>query len=184
MNTAHRTTVSVFIGTSLDGYIARPDGDIGWLNEAEPIEGDDDGGYTDLFASVDALAMGRGTFQKVLEFDSWPYGEKEIIVLSRTLTEIPEKLRKSVKTDSSSPQEFIDKISKNGYQRIYLDGGQVIQSYLREGLVDDMTITTIPVLIGKGLPLFGSLKKDVKLKLLASRSWQNGFVQSKYQVEK
>lgn len=184
MGATEKTRVSVFIGTSLDGYIARADGGIAWLDEVEPIEGGDDAGYGEMMASVDALVMGRGSFEKVLEFDPWPYGDKEVIVLSQTLNAVPEALRATVKIDTSSPQTLMERLSKEGYQRIYLDGGKVIQSFLREGLVDDLILTTLPVLIGEGLPLFGALDHDVKLKLLDSRSWENGFVQAKYEVVK
>lgn len=182
MKPSENVKVSVFIATSLDGYIARPDGDVAWLHEGEPVEDGDDMGYGALFNSVDALVMGRGSFEKVLEFEPWPYGTKPVIVLSRNQLEVPEALRDTVRIDSSSPQELVDKLAQEGYKRIYLDGGKVIQSYLREGLVDDMTITMIPVLIGEGIPLFGGLEKDVKLKLLESKSWQNDMVQLNYEV--
>lgn len=178
-----RIRVSVFIATSVDGFIARPDGDVSWLHEYEPMGDGEDGGYGELFGSVDALVMGRGTFDKVLEFD-WPYGSKPVIVLSKSLMDVPDKLRDRVRIDASAPQELLDKLSKEGYKHIYLDGGKVIQSFLREGLVDDMTLTTIPVLLGEGLPLFGHLEQDIKLQLWESRSWDNGFVQSRYQVIK
>ena len=173
--------VSVFIATSVDGFIARPDGDVSWLDEVEPIEDGEDAGYGEFFGSVDVLVMGRGSFEKVLEF-KWPYGTMPVIVLSSSLTEVPEELRDRVRIDASAPQELVDKLSQAGYKRMYLDGGKVIQSFLREGLVDEMTITVIPVLIGEGLPLFGKIKKDIKLKLLESKSWKNGFAQSKYEV--
>ena len=128
--------------------------------------------------------MGRGTFEKVTGFSDWPYGEKPVIVLSKSLTEVPENLRKTVRIDASPPQALLDKLAGEGFQHIYLDGGQVIQSFLRAGLVDEITLTTIPILLGEGRPLFGLLDKDVKLRLLESRSWENSFVQSKYQVLK
>ncbi len=184
MKTPTKTKVSVFIATSLDGYIARLDGDVSWLHEAEPLPDGEDGGFGEFFASVDVLVMGRGSFEKVLEFDPWPYGTKPVIVLSKSLTKVPEDLRDLVKIDTSAPQEFVDKMSREGYKRIYLDGGKVIQSFLCEGLVDDMVLTTIPVLIGEGRPLFGPLEKDVSVRLIESKSWANGFVQSKYQVLK
>lgn len=173
--------VSIFIAASLDGFIARPDGDVAWLDDYEPPGENDDAGYDELFSSVDALVLGRGTFEKVLTFE-WPYGAKPIIVLSSTLSHIPEKLKDSVRIASSTPSEVLEKMAAEGYQHIYLDGGQVIQSFLREGLVDDLTLTIIPVLLGEGIPLFGRLEKDIQLKLLESRSWENGFVQTKYQV--
>jgi dihydrofolate reductase len=101
--------------------------------------------------------------------------------LSKSLTEVPDTLRDRVRINTSAPQELIEQLSQEGYARIYLDGGKVIQSFLRAGLVDDMTVTTIPILIGKGIPLFGDLEKDIKLRLLESKSWPNGFVQSTYQ---
>ena len=128
-------------------------------------------------------SLAGGSFEKVLEFD-WPYGTKPITVLSSSLSEVPEKLKGSVRIDNSAPLKLLEKLEAEGYQHIYLDGGQVIQSFLREGLVDDITLTTIPVLLGHGIPLFGSLEKDIKLKLLESRSWDNGFVQSKYNIVK
>lgn len=177
-----RTQVSVFIATSIDGFIARPDGDITWLHEVEQIGGDDDAGYGAFFNSVDALVMGRGSFDKVVEFDPFPYGDKPVIVLSNSLKTVPEKLRKTVRIESGSPDELVGKFTQAGYKRIYLDGGKVIQSFLRAGLVDDMILTTIPILIGKGLPLFGDLDSDIKLRLLGTKSWNNGFVQSEYQI--
>ena len=178
------TKVSVFIATSLDGYIARPDGDIDWLHEVEPLDGDNDAGYGAFFDSIDVLVMGRGSFDKVLEFDEWPYQSKPVVVISKSLTEVPEKLRDRVRIDASPPQELVEKLSQEGYKRMYLDGGKVIQSFLRDGLVDDLTLTIIPVLIGEGRPLFGPLQKDIKLRLIGTRSWDNGFVQSKYDLLK
>jgi dihydrofolate reductase len=173
--------VSVFIAASLDGFIARSDGDVSWLDEYAPLGEDDDAGYSELFNSIEAMIMGRGTFEKVLTFE-WPYGAKPITVLSSTLSHVPEKHKDSVRIASSTPSEVLEKMAAEGYQHIYLDGGQVIQSFLREGLVDDLTLTIIPVLLGEGIPLFGHLEKDIKLDLLKTRSWENGFVQTKYQV--
>ncbi|RLD94917.1 MAG: dihydrofolate reductase [Bacteroidetes bacterium] len=173
--------VSVFIAASLDGFIARPDGDVSWLDEYEPLGEGEDAGYSELFNKVDSLVLGRGSFEKVLEFD-WPYGDKPITVLSSSLSKVPEKLKGSVRIDNSVPLKLLENLAAEGCRHIYLDGGQVIQSFLREGLVDDITLTIIPVLLGQGVPLFGSLEKDIKLKLLESRSWDNGFVQSKYKV--
>jgi dihydrofolate reductase len=182
MRKSEKIKVSVFIATSLDGYIARPDGDVSWLEDVDPFGEGDDGGFGQFFGSVDVLVMGRGTFEKVLEFDPWPYGTKPVIVLSKSLTEIPEKLRDRVRIDASTPHDLMEKLAGEGFKKVYLDGGMVIQSFLREGLVDDMVLTVIPVLIGEGVPLFGDLEKDIKLRLLETRSWENGVVQSKYQV--
>ena len=175
--------ISVFIATSLDGFIARPDGDVSWLDGYEPMGEGEDGGYGEFFNAIDVMVMGRGTFEKVLTFD-WPYGDKPITIMSSSLTEVPEKLKASVRIDSAAPQQLLKKLETEGYRHIYLDGGKVIQSFLQEGLVDDMTLTIIPVLLGRGIPLFSPLEKDVKLKLLKSRSWKNGFTQSNYLVMK
>ena len=173
--------VSVFIATSLDGFIARSDGDVAWLDEYESLGDGEDGGYGELFNSIEAMVMGRGTFDKILTFD-WPYGAKPITVMSSSLTEVPEKLRGSVRIDDSTPIELLRKLEGEGCRHIYLDGGQVIQSFLQEGLVNDITLTVIPILLGQGIPLFGHLEEEIKLELRESRSWENGFAQTKYQV--
>ena len=178
----HELKISIFIATSVDGFIARPDGDVAWLHEGETLPEGEDAGYSEIFNAVDALVMGRGSFEKVLEFDPWPYGEKTVIVLSRTLMEVPSHLANVVSIDPAEPHAFVEMLIEQGYRHIYLDGGKVIQSFLREGLVDEMTITTIPVLIGEGIPLFGKIEKDIRLLLLDTRSWINGLVQSKYQI--
>lgn len=175
--------VSVFIAPSVDGFIARPDGDVAYLSEFEPIAGGGDGGYTAFFNTIDVLVMGRGSFEKVLTFD-WPYQDKPVVVLSKTLTEVPEALRGSVRIESGSPQAVLTTLTQEGYRHAYLDGGKVIQSFLREGLVDEMTLTIMPILLGEGVPLFGGLGHDIALRLLENRVWPNGFVQSKYQVVK
>ena len=172
--------ISVFMALSLDGFIARPDGDVAWLEEGDPLPEGDDAGFSAFFSSIDVLVMGRGSFDKVLEFEGWFYGDKPVVVMSKTLTEVPEHLRKTVTIDSASPQDLVDKLSKQGYEHIYLDGGKLIQSFLREGLVNEMTLTTIPIIIGKGIPLFADLDKDIHLKHLGTKTWDNGFVQTTY----
>ena len=184
MTASTKLKVSVFMAISLDGFIARPDGDVAWLHEGEPIGDGEDAGYGAFFNSIDVLVMGRGSFEKVREFDPWPYGSKPVIVLSKSLTEVPEKLRDHVKIEPTSPQELVEKLSREGNKHMYLDGGKVIQSFLQAGLVDEMTLTIIPILIGKGIPLFGELENDLRLRHIETRSWHNGFVQSKYQVLK
>jgi dihydrofolate reductase len=178
--------VSVYIGCSLDGFIARPNGDLDWLPEAETGASQETGdyGYTNFFKSVDVLIMGRKTFEKVLSFGTWPYQNKRVIVLSRTLNNLPHDLPDSVELKTISPNELFNKLEEAGYQHAYVDGGVTIQQFLRDGLIDELIITRIPVLIGEGIPLFGSLRGDIKLKHVNSNSFMNGMVQSKYTVIK
>jgi dihydrofolate reductase len=171
--------VSVYIATSLDGFIARKSGDLDWLPPGK--EGDEDFGYTGFMSTVDHIVMGRNTFEKVLTFDGWHYDKKVIVLTSRDLT-IPPELVNKVEALSLSPHELIHEMGRRGAKGIYLDGGVTIQRFLQESLVDEMTITTIPILLGEGLPLFGKLEKDVRLELVKSQSFKNGFVQNKYTI--
>jgi dihydrofolate reductase len=170
--------VSAYIATSLDGYIARRNGDIDWLAGGEEAE---NYGYAEFISSVDHIVMGRNTYEKVLTFGSWPY-EKKVIVLTSRDPLIPRELSDKVEAVNLPPADLLRRLEVHDAEHIYLDGGVTIQRFLREGLVDEMTITTIPVLIGEGLPLFGPLEKDVKLALIDSRSFRNGFVQNKYKI--
>lgn len=177
------TTAHVFIAISLDGYIARPDGDIEWLLQRDdPAE---DHGYNDFIADKDVIVMGRGSYEKVASFDPWPY-DRPVVVMSNKLagTPVPEALEGKVRFTSGSPREVLDQLASENVRRVYLDGGQLVQSFLREGLVEDMVITTAPVLIGAGRPLFGALTNDVDLVLVASRSFPSGLVQSTYRIER
>lgn len=175
----------VFIAASLDGFIARKDGDVSWLESFEPMDEGEDGGYGEMFAFVDALVMGRGTFEKVISFDiPWPYGDKPVIVMSKTLTKLPAKAGEHVRITSCTPRELIAQLEDEGMQKIYIDGGKVIQFFLREGLIDEITVTQMPVLLGSGIPLFGAIGKEIRLELLAIKSWPNGFVQFRYGVKK
>ena len=171
----------VFIAVSLDGYIARQDGDIGWLLQRDdPTE---DHGYTAFIADKEWIVMGRGSYEKVLTFKEWPY-DRPVLVLSRQLadTPVPEALKGKVQFSRLTPKDVLSDLAAQNVQRVYLDGGQVIQSFLREGLVADIVITTVPVLLGSGKPLFGSLPQDINLTLLSSRSFPSGLVQSHYRL--
>jgi len=171
----------VFIAVSLDGYIARQDGDIDWLLQRDdPTE---DHGYTAFIADKEWIVMGRGSYEKVLTFKEWPY-DRPVLVLSRQLadTPVPEALKGKVQFSRHTPKDVLNDLTAQNVQRVYLDGGQVIQSFLREGLVADMVITTVPVLLGSGKALFGSLSRDINLTLLSSRSFPSGLVQSHYRL--
>lgn len=174
-------TGHVFIAVSLDGYIARPDGDIGWLLERDdPTE---DHGYADFIADKDMIVMGRGSYEKVLTFGAWSY-DRPVLVLSKQLagTPVPEALQGKVRFSDLAPAEAMMELERQGVRRVYVDGGQLLQSFLRHRLIDDMVITTVPVLIGAGRPLFGPLSQDVDLTLVSSHHFPSGLVQSTYRL--
>ncbi|WP_172299283.1 dihydrofolate reductase family protein [Pseudoruegeria sp. HB172150] len=180
------TTGHVFIAVSLDGYIARPDGSLDWLTGApdgpSAPEGEDFG-YAAFIERMDGLVMGRGTFDVVAGFDPWPYAIP-VVVLSSSMQndDVPEALRDKVRVKQGAPREVMDALGREGWTRAYIDGGKVIQSFLREGLIEDMVISRLPVLIGSGLPLFGAVDGDVRLEHEATRTYPGGMVQSRYGV--
>ncbi|MEW6204586.1 MAG: dihydrofolate reductase family protein [Pseudomonadota bacterium] len=177
------TQCAVFIATSLDGFIAREDGSIDWLNEAnQVVPPDEDCGYGEFMADVDVLVMGRNTFEQVLTFEPWPYGSTPVVVMSRKGIELPSSVPPSVSVSSESPAVLIERLSRQGVKKVYLDGGQTIQSFLASGLVSYITVTKIPVLLGKGKPLFGEPAADIKLVHVSTKTYPFGFVQSTYQV--
>jgi dihydrofolate reductase len=169
---------SVFIATSLDGFIARPDGAIDWL----PTDGVESHGYDEFIATVDAIVMGRKTFETVLGFGAWPYGPKPVVVLSSR----PEVLRApegaACEMMSGTPPEIVARLGARGMKHLYVDGGITIQGFLQAGLIQRMIITRIPVLLGSGIPLFGPLSRDIRLKHVATRWYPSGMVQSEYRV--
>jgi dihydrofolate reductase len=167
----------VFVGTSLDGFIARANGDFDFL----PPGGGEPHGYEEFMASVDALVMGRNTFDTVLKFDAWPYGEKPVFVLStRPLAPAPPGA--VVERMSGAPAEIVSRLAARGIGHIYVDGGITVQRFLQAGLIQSLTITRVPVLIGTGIPLFGALQHDVLLRHVATRHYASGLVQSEYVV--
>jgi dihydrofolate reductase len=169
--------VSAFIGTSLDGFIARADGGLDFL----PPGGGEEHGYRAFFASVDALVIGRHTFETVLGFDPWPYGEKPVFVLTtRPLAPAPRGA--VVERLSGPPAEIVARLAARGFQHLYVDGGVTIQRFLRAGLIQRLVITRVPVLIGTGIPLFGALERDVALTHVATRAYPSGLVTSEYAV--
>ena len=168
---------SVFVGTSVDGFIARADGGLDWL----PADGGEEHGYEAFFASVDALVMGRKTYETVLTFDTWPYGEKPVFVLSsRPLARAPVGV--VVERMSGAPAEIVSQLADRGIRHIYVDGGITIQRFLQAGLIQRLTITRVPVLIGVGIPLFGEVSRDIVLRHVATRQYAGGLVQSEYEI--
>ena len=169
---------SVFIGTSVDGFIARPNGDLDFL----PQDGGEPHGYTEFFACIDALVIGRKTFETVLDFSQWPYGDKLVVVLSSHPLEFSKVPRGRVEQMSGSPSEIVARLEARGIQHIYVDGGVTIQQFLRAGLIQRLTVTRVPVLIGQGIPLFGTLPADIRLKHIATQHYPSGLVKTEYEV--
>ena len=170
--------VSVFCGTSVDGFLARPDGTFDFLDEA----GSDPHGYDEFISSVDTIVFGRKTFEVVLGFGSWPYPARlRVVVLSSSPID---PKGHPVQRMQGAPAEVHAKLVATGATHVYLDGGITIQGFLRAGLVDRLVVSHVPVLIGEGIPLFGSLPHDVKLRLVASRTYRTGLVQCEYEVKR
>ena len=168
---------SVFIGISVDGFIARRNGELDFL----PAGGGEPHGYDEFMRSVDALVIGRKTFETVLSFDKWPYGEKPVFVLS-TRSLAPAPAGAVVEHLSGEPVEIVSLLEARGIRHAYVDGGVTIQRFLRAGLIQHLIITRVPVLIGDGIPLFGSLPHDVHLRHIATRHYPSGLVQTEYEV--
>ena len=171
-------TVSVFIGTSVDGFIARPNGDLDFL----PPGGGEAHGYDEFMASVDVLVIGRKTFETVLAFPQWPYGDKRVVVLSSRALDFSAVRGGRVEQMAGPPAEIVSRLAAGGVHHVYVDGGITIQRFLRAGLVQRLIITRVPVLIGDGIPLFGSLPRDVRLRHVATQHYASGLVKTEYFV--
>ena len=171
---------SVFIATSLDGFIARANGDLDWLTGTDGASTEQDYGYQEFMDRVDTIVLGRNTFELVLTFDAWPYSGKKVVVLSSRPNAVPPHLVDSVEWLSLPPQRLVERLAAQGATHLYVDGGKTIQGFLRAGPIDELTITRVPILIGTGVPLFGPLSHDVRLTHIATRQFEGGFAQSKY----
>ena len=168
---------SVFVGTSLDGFIARPDGALDFLDAG----GNEPHGYEEFMASVDALVIGRHTFETVLGFGGWAYGKKPVFVLSsRPLPPTPAGA--VVERLTGEPAAIVAQLEARGVKHAYVDGGITIQRFLQAGMIQRLIVTRVPVLIGSGIPLFGSLPRDIPLRHVATRQYRGGLVQSEYEV--
>jgi dihydrofolate reductase len=170
--------VSVFIGTSLDGFIARPNGDLDFL----PPGGGEPHGYDEFIASVDVIVIGRKTFETVLTLGSWPYGDKRVVVLSSRPVDLSAASGGVVEQMAGPPAQIVSQLAASGAHHLYVDGGITIQGFLRAGLIQRLIITRVPVLIGDGVPLFGSLGRDIRLRHVATRHYPSGLVSTEYHV--
>ncbi|MHB8800914.1 MAG: dihydrofolate reductase family protein [Thermoanaerobaculia bacterium] len=170
---------SVFVGTSVDGFIARPSGAFDFLSAGG--SGDESHGFEEFLATVDALVMGRNTYDVVLPFPEWPYGAKPVFVLShRPLPPAPAGAL--VERIAGEPADVLSQLAARGFGHVYVDGGLTIQAFLRAGLIQRLVVSRVPVLVGEGIPLFGPLDADVLLTHVATRSFAGGLVQSEYEV--
>lgn len=168
---------SVFVGTSLDGFIARPNGDLDFL----PTDVEDHG-YAAFMATVDTLVVGRHTYDRVLTFSEWPYGARPVVVLSTRPLAPPLVREAVVERMAASPEDVVARLAARGAKHLYVDGGITIQRFLRAGLIQRLIITRVPVLIGTGIPLFGAVPHDIPLRHVATRHYASGLVQSEYLV--
>ncbi len=176
--------ISVMIATSLDGFIARENGSVDWLMAMDDPNPEEDA-FTDFMATVDCMVMGRKTMEVVAGFlpdYGWAYEGKRVIVLSKTLSEIPKALSDKAELYSGSLPSLVKMLQEENYQRLYIDGGQTIQSFIKSGLVTDLHITRVPILLGEGVPLFGETGRDIPLKHIQTKALSNGMVDSIYQV--
>lgn len=169
---------SVFVGTSVDGFIARRNGDFDFLPEG----GGEPHGYDEFMASVDVLVIGRHTFEKVLTFDKWPYGDKRVVVLSSRAIDVSGVRDAVIEHMSGPPAAITDRLAASGANHAYIDGGITVQRFLRAGLIQRVIVTRVPVLIGEGIPLFGSLPHDVRLRHVHTQTYASGLVRSEYEV--
>jgi dihydrofolate reductase len=169
---------SVFIGTSLDGFIARLNGNFDFLPEG----GGEPHGYNEFMATIDALVIGRHTFETVLPMKPWPYGNKRVVVLSSRPIDFSQVVGGKVEQMSGSPAEIVAQLEATGAHHLYIDGGITIQRFLRAGLIQRLIITRVPVLIGEGIPLFGTLPHDIHLRHISTKSYPSGLVSSEYEI--
>lgn len=171
---------SVFVGASVDGFIARPNGDLDFLDAA----GSEPHGYEEFIATVDTIVMGRRTFETVLGFGVWPYEDRRVVVLGSRPVDLATATARGGRVEqmSGAPADIVSRLAAEGAQHGYVDGGVTIQGFLRAGLIQRLVVSRVPVLIGSGIPLFGTLLRDVPLRHVATRAFQGGLVQSEYEV--
>jgi len=168
--------IAVFVGTSLDGFIARPNGDFDFL----PPGGGEPHGYEEFIATIDAIVMDRKTFETVLKLPSWPYGDKRVVVLSSRRIDLSSAKGAAIEHMSGTPAEIVSRLAATGSHHLYIDGGATIQEFIRAGLVRRLIVTRVPVLIGSGIPLFGAVPHDVHLQHVTTKQYRSGLVSSEY----
>jgi dihydrofolate reductase len=180
-----RPSCAAFLAMSVDGLIAREDGSVDWLNAINAaMPPGEDGGYAAFIATVDTIVMGRHTFDLVLTFDAWPYGTMPVHVMTRRGVTIPSAVASTVTSSGESPEVLVARLGVAGRRRIYVDGGATVRSFLEADLIDDLTLTTIPVILGRGRPLFGTAMPEIAFDLEGVRTLPLGLVQTRYRVRR
>lgn len=172
----NRPRISVYIAMSIDGYIARKDGSIDWLERGHV--GDEDYGFKKFFSQIDTLILGKNTYETVSAFDKWPYSDKKVIVLSNTLKEV----RKEAELFCGSLTRLIPLLDSKGVKHVWVDGGITVSKFLEAGLVDHLTISIIPVILGSGIPLFSIMNIEQVCHFVSTQSYPSGLVQLQYEV--
>jgi dihydrofolate reductase len=170
--------LSVFCGASVDGFLARSNHALDFLEAG----GQEPHGFEEFYGSVDVVVIGRKTFEVVLTFGEWPYGSKAVVVLSSRPLDFSSIKGGAVEQMSGEPAEIAAQLKARGFQHAYIDGGVTIQRFLAAGLIDRMIVTRVPVLIGEGIPLFGPVPRDIELRHVATRCYKSGLVQSEYEL--
>jgi len=170
-------SASVFVGISVDGFLARRNGDLDFLpQEPEPH------GYDEFMAGIDAIVIGRKTFETVLAFGGWAYGQRRVVVLSSQPLDFSTIRGGNVEQMSGPPAEIVAKLASSGAHNLYIDGGITIQRFLSAGLIQRLIVTRVPVLIGDGISLFGALPQDIRLHHVRTQHYPSGLVQSEYRI--
>lgn len=169
-----KVKISAFIATSIDGFIARKDGSLDWLDGVQAT--DEDCGFQGFYAGVDTIIMGRKTYEVVSSFSEWPYTEKRVIVLSYSLSEF----NPHAECYAGDIKALIERLASEGVKHIWVDGGICINSFVKERLIDEMTLSIIPVILGSGIRLLNEFDKDYPCKLMRSQAFSNGIVQTTY----
>jgi dihydrofolate reductase len=170
--------LSVFCGVSVDGFLARPNHALDFLDAG----GNEPHGFEEFFGSVDVLVIGRKTFEVVLTFGKWPYGKKPVVVLSSRRLDFSAIKGGVVEQMTGEPAEIANQLKARGFKHAYIDGGITIQRFLSAGTIDRLVVTRVPVLIGEGIPLFGPVPSDITLNHVATRTYRGGLVQSEYKL--
>jgi len=170
----------VYIATSIDGYIAREDHSIDWLMDL-PNPDKSDYGFSEFLDRLDGIIMGRKTFEIVMGFKQWPYAKPvPIFVLSNSLLALPEKVLGKAELVTGELKEILKSLKKREINNLYIDGGKTVQSFLKEDLIDEMTITRIPILLGSGIPLFDNNSLELRFEHVETKVFNNMLVRSKY----